>query len=206
MTETGKRQFRLREAAVIMLAAVLAYLPALRAGFVFDDWTLLVQQPRVPATEMLRRIWLTTDAPDYYPVTWTSWLMQRQLWGAAPLGYHVVNILLHGLNAVLIAQVLRRLSVPGGWFAGLIFAVHPVNVASVAWVSEHKNILAMLFFILTVLAYLRFEDTDSPRQGTRPTTERGQWRWYAVSLVCFLLSLLAKPAAVMWPVVLLGLA
>jgi Flp pilus assembly protein TadD len=155
---------------------------------------------------MLRRIWLTTDAPDYYPVTWTSWLMQRQLWGAAPLGYHVVNILLHGLNAVLIAQVLRRLSVPGGWFAGLIFAVHPVNVASVAWVSEHKNILAMLFFLLTVLAYLRFEDTDSPRQGTRPTTERGQWRWYAVSLVCFLLSLLAKPAAVMWPVVLLGLA
>ncbi|MGD0650693.1 MAG: tetratricopeptide repeat protein [Verrucomicrobiia bacterium] len=193
MTEAKERIIRLREAAVIALAAVLVYLPALRGGFVFDDSVLLVEQPFVHAADGLRRIWFTAEAPDYYPVTWTAWWVQWLLWGAKPLGFHIVNVLLHALNAVLVALVLRRLDVRGSWIAALIFAVHPVNVAAVAWISEQKTTLSMLFFLMTVLAYLRFE-------------RGGQWRWYATSVGCYLLSLLAKPAAVMWPVVLLGLA
>jgi Flp pilus assembly protein TadD len=183
----------LRETGVIVLAVALAYLPALRGGFVFDDWILLVQHPLVHAADGLRRIWLTTEAPDYYPVTWTMWWLEWQLWGANPFGYHLVNIVLHAVNAILIVQVLRRLEVRGAWFAGLVFAVHPVNVAAVAWISEQKTMLCMGFFLGTMLAYLRFESNR-------------QWRWYAASVGWFALSLLAKPAAVMWPVVLLGMA
>lgn len=193
MTETEQRQSHLRQNAVIVLAVALSYLPTLRAGFVFDDWILLVQNPLILAADGLHRIWLTTQAPDYYPVTWTFWWLEWRLWGANPLGYHVVNVLMHAVNAVLLVQVLRRLDIRHAWLTGLIFAVHPVNVAAVAWVSEQKTTLSMLFFLTTAMAYLRFRRS-------------GGWRWYAISIVCYLLSLLAKPTAVMWPVVLLGLA
>lgn len=193
MTESEKRIIHLREAAVLVLAVAVFYLPALRGGFVFDDWILLVQQPLIHASDGLRRIWFTAEAPDYYPISWTSFWLQWHLWGAWPMGYHIVNMLLHAVNAVLVVQVLRRLEVRGAWLAGVIFAVHPVNVAAVAWISEQKTTLAMLFFLMSVLAWLRF-------------ARNAQGRWYAASLGCFLFSLLAKPAAVTWPVVVLGLA
>jgi len=193
MNEPLAPRFRPREAVLVAVVAVLAFLPALRAGFVFDDWIILVQQPLIRAADGLRRIWFTAEAPDYYPVLWTAWWLQWRLWAASPLGYHLVNLLLHAANCVALLHVLRRLRIPGALFAVLLFAVHPVNVATVAWVSEQKNTLSMLFFLATVLAYLNFEDA-------------GGWQWYAVSLGCFAVSLLAKPGAVMWPVVLLGLA
>jgi len=193
MTDAGEKRFHLHQNAAIMLAVVLSYLPTLRAGFVFDDWILLVQNPLIVAADGLGRIWFSAQGPDYYPATWTSWWLEWRLWGSSPLGYHVVNVLLHAVNAVLVVQVLRRLDVRYAWITGLIFAVHPVNVAAVAWVSEQKTVLSMLFFLTTVLAYLRFE-------------RGGSWRWYAASIVSFLLSVLAKPMAVMWPVVLLGIA
>jgi tetratricopeptide (TPR) repeat protein len=193
LTATGKVRFPFREAAVIVLAAVLAYLPALRGDFVFDDSILLIEQQLIHAADGLWRIWFTAEACDYYPVTWTVCWLQWQLWGPHPLGYHIVNILLHAVNAVLVFQVLKRLEIRGAWLAGLLFAVHPVNVAAVAWISEQKTTLAMLFFLATVLSFLRFERNQ-------------RWGWYFLSVGCYLLSLLAKPAAVMWPVVLLGLA
>jgi Flp pilus assembly protein TadD len=189
--------------ALIAFAAVLVYLPSLRGAFVFDDWILLVQHPLIHATDGLRRIWFSAEAPDYYPVSWTMWWLQWHLWGANTLGYHVVNVLLHAVNAVLVAQVLRRLDVRGAWLAGLVFAVHPVNAAAVAWISEQKTMLCMLFFLGTVLTYLRFANPGQPlRQGTQPT---GQWQWYVASVLCFAVSLLSKPAAVMWPVILIGM-
>ncbi len=193
VSDARRNYLRPHEIFVLVLTSILFFWPALHAGFVFDDWILLLEQPMIHATDGLRRIWCTAEGPDYYPVTWTVCWLQYRFWGAWPMGYHLVNFALHALNVVVLAYALKRLEIPGAFFAALVFAVHPVNVATVAWISEQKNILAMLFFLLTGLAYLRFE-------------HKGRWRWYAVSLGCFLVSLLAKPAAAMWPILLLGLA
>ncbi len=194
-------------AALIIGLTVVAYLPVRRAGFVFDDHLLITDNPMVKASDGLYRFWLTADATEYYPVTWSWWWLEWRLWGNHATGYHVVNLLFHAVDAVLIWMVLRRLKIPGAWLAGLVFAVHPVNVATVAWISEQKTTLSMLFYLVAILLYLRFdEESHSPRTGVQG------WRWprprsrgkYGLSLVAFLLALLSKTAVVMLPVVLLG--
>jgi tetratricopeptide (TPR) repeat protein len=178
-------------AALIILLTVVTYLPALDAGFVFDDSANVTANRIVKASDGLYRFWFTTEAPDYYPVIWSlSWLQWR-LWGGSATGYHVVNVLLHAVNAVLVWIVLRRLKIPGAWLAGCVFALHPVNVATAAWVSEQKNTLSMCFYLGAILFYLRFDEDN-------------RWRWYWFSLAAFLLALLSKTAVVMLPVVLLG--
>ncbi|MGO9611373.1 MAG: tetratricopeptide repeat protein [Verrucomicrobiia bacterium] len=175
----------------MVIVTFASYLPALRAGFVFDDaGTLVLYNPILKADNGLYRFWFTTEAPDYYPLTWSLLWSEWHCWGGHPAGYHVVNVLLHAVNAVLVWMVLRRLKVPGSWLAALVFAVHPVNVATVAWISEQKNTLSMLFYALAILLFLRFDEDDC-------------WRWYGLSLATFVLALLSKTAIVMLPVVLL---
>jgi tetratricopeptide (TPR) repeat protein len=174
-----------------MLITFVAYTPVWRAGFIWDDKDLLLDNRMVKASDGLYRFWFTTEAPDYYPLTWSLWWLEWRAWSRSAAGYHAVNLLLHTANVVLLWLVLRRLKIPGAWLAGLVFAIHPVNVATVAWISEQKNTLSMLFYTVAILLYLRFD-------------EEGRWHWYGLSLVAFLLALLSKTAVVMLPIVLLG--
>ena len=177
--------------ALIVLLTVVTYLPAMHGGFVWDDESLITENQMVHSPHGLSQFWFTTQAPDYYPLTWSLWWLQWRLWGNSAIGYHVINVFLHALNAVLVWVVLRRLKIPGAWLAGLVFALHPVNVATVAWISEQKNTLSMLFYLAAILLYLRYDEDN-------------QWRWYGLAFAAFLLALLSKTMVVMLPMVLLG--
>jgi tetratricopeptide (TPR) repeat protein len=180
-------------AAMLILATILVYLPAFSAGFLWDDDFFLTNNPLMHASDGLYRFWFTTQPPDYFPLTSSMLWLEWRLWGDNATGYHVVNVLLHAFSAVLLWRLLAALRIPGAWLAGLLFAIHPVNVESVAWITERKNTLPMVFYLAALWAYLRFDQTSLRR-------------WYAIALVAFLLGLLSKTSIVMLPVVLLGFA
>jgi tetratricopeptide (TPR) repeat protein len=176
-------------AAMLILLTVLAYVPAIGAGYIWDDDTLLTANPQMRSVEGLGEIWRGEHTRDYTPVTLTSFWVEWRLWGSTPTGYHVVNILLHALSAVLVWLILARLGVPGAWLAAVLFAIHPVNVASVAWVAERKNTLSAAFFFGAIFAYL------VARDGKRVAT-------YVASLALFVLAALSKGSVVTLPAVL----
>jgi protein O-mannosyl-transferase len=185
-------------AALLVIGVVLAYQPVWHAGFIWDDDEFLTDNPTVKSVDFksadgLRQLWFTTASLDYYPMTYTMWWLESRLWGNHALGYHLVNVLLHAFSAVLLWRVLRRLQIPGAWLAAAIFVLHPVNVESVAWISEGKNTLAMFFYAGTVLCWLKFEDS-------------GLRRWYGLALTGFAFALFSKTAVAPLPVVLLGTA
>jgi tetratricopeptide (TPR) repeat protein len=183
--------------AAIVLLAVICYIPAMDGGFTWDDDLLVTENPHLRTLQGLERIWVhdwrDPSELDYYPVTWSSFWVEWHLWGSHAGGYHVTNILLHAANAVLVWVVLRALSVRWAWLAGVLFAVHPVNVASVAWIAERKNTLSMLLYLLSLGCYVRYDD----RRG---------WGWYAAALGLFAGAMLSKPSVAMLPVVLLLIA
>src|SRR6266496_1954415 len=163
----------LAAAAIIVGAVLLVYLPALRAGFVWDDEQLITSNPLLRTFSGLIEIWSGGRTADYFPITNTAFWIEHHLFGDNPLGYHALNILLQAADAVLVWLVLRRLQIPGAWFAGLIFGIHPVHVESVAWISELKNVLAMFFTLLSILCFVEID--EKPRSRT----------WYILSLIFF---------------------
>ena len=145
-------------AGLFLVACVfVAYLPVLKTGFIWDDDDYVTANWTLHNLNGLKHIWFdTTATPQYYPLVYTTFWLEYHPWKLNPLGYHVVNVLLHALGAILLWRVLKRLELPGAWLAAAIFALHPVNVESVAWITERKNVLSAVFFFAAAWAYLRF--------------------------------------------------
>jgi Flp pilus assembly protein TadD len=179
--------------AAIIIAVAVVYLPALRGDFVWDDFLLITGNPLLQNVSGLVEIWSGGRTADYFPLTNTIFWIEHHLFGANATGYHAVNILLQIANALLVWRLLTRLNIPGAWLAGLIFGIHPVHVASVAWISELKNLLAMFFALLSILCFLELDDKRLRNSATA----------YAASLVFFALALLSKTQVVFLPFVLM---
>ncbi len=186
---------------VLLLLTALAYLPVLRAGYVWDDDDWLTDNRTIRAAGGLRQIWLSPRASiQYYPLTFTSWWLDYRVWGTNPLPYHVENVLLHAASVVLLWRILRRLAVPGAWLAAALFALHPVHVESVAWITERKNVLSGVFYFAAAWCYLRFE-----RDFADPAPPRS-WGWYGPAILLFAAALLSKTVTATLPAALLVVA
>ena len=177
-------------AATLAAWTIFAYWPAWHGGFIWDDDRYVTHNYLLIAPDGLRRIWFSLDAPSqYFPLAYTVLRIERSLWDLNPVGYHWVNILLHLGNALLVWCILARLKVPGAWLAAAIFALHPVQVESVGWISELKNVLMGFFFLLTLLTWIEYVDA----------THKHRRILYVAALVFYLLALSAKATACTLP-------
>ncbi len=190
---------------------LVAYLPALQGGFVWDDDDYVVNNLLLHSLKGLSQIWFAPGTtPQYYPLSFTSFWVDYHLWKLNPLGYHLTNLLFQATNAILLWTLLRRLCVPGAWLAAAIFAIHPVNVESVAWITERKNVLAGFFYLSSALACLQFWLPDlaagegRTQRGLQTTAAGlGNWKCYWLALLLYLCALLAKTATIALPVAVL---
>ena len=176
--------------ALIVLAVAVCYMPAMRAGFVWDDDLLVTENPLVKGADSLPYIWGSSASTDYTPLTITAFWAEWRLWSDNAAGYHFVNILFYMLSALLLWRVLARLDIPGAWLGALLFAVHPVNVASVAWVAELKNALSLPFYLWAIASFLRFVETRKAPP-------------YVLALLAAACAMLSKGSTVILPLVLL---
>jgi tetratricopeptide (TPR) repeat protein len=220
-------------AGVIALAVFLAYQPSINGNFVLDDDIIITENPNIKAADGLYRFWSTAKEQDYWPLTYTMLWIEWRIWERHPTGYHLTGLILHIAEALLICIILRKLSIPGAFLAALIFAVHPVNVESVAWISEQKNTMAMLFILLSILWYLKFL-MPTTSMGRAPAHSHGGLPagenlknpgiaplrvaaklipnsqslipiWYWLSLSAFVPALFSKGSVAVLPVLLLGI-
>jgi protein O-mannosyl-transferase len=214
--------------AIIFICAVLAYYPSLRGGFILDDNFLLTENNIIKAPDGLYRFWFTAASTDYWPVTNTMLWFEWRMWGKNPVGYRAVNLAIHITEALLIWYILWKLSIPGAFLAAMLFAVHPVNVESVAWISQRKDMLAMLYFLLSILCYFkharshggpweRVKQGAAPRrpENTRRETASGFLHpssfiphpsgFYWLSLLLFILAMLSKGSVAIMPALILGI-
>src|SRR5215467_3625812 len=177
-------------ALVLAAVTILVYRPAWNGGFLWDDDSYITNNELLTAPDGLRRIWFSLDSPSqYFPLVYTTFRIEHALWGLNTTGYHWVNLLLHVANALLVWAVLSGLRIRGSWLAGAIFALHPVQVESVAWITERKNVLMGFFFLLTLLAWIAFVDERTRRP----------WIFYCLALICYVLALSAKATACTLP-------
>ena len=217
------------QGGLIVLFVFLAYLPALCGGFVWDDdaWTTGIIG-LLRDTSGLRLIWFQPTAlQQYYPLSGTTFWLDYQLWEFWTTPYHLENVLLHALAALLFWRLLLRLRVPGAWLASAIFAFHPVMVESVAWITERKNVLSLVFYLGAWLAYLRYKQnvagggwrvTGGPPSSdsgaaSRPYASRFTFHgspvtrhpslFYGLAFVLFLSALLAKTTTFSLPAAIL---
>ncbi|HVW11998.1 MAG TPA: tetratricopeptide repeat protein [Bryobacteraceae bacterium] len=180
----------IRNGALLLFALLIVYFPALHGALVWDD-AGHVTPARLRSLGGLYRIWFQFGASQqYYPLLHSAFWIEHRIWGDWVVGYHVITLLFHAIAAYLIVAIMRRLSLPGGWLAAFIFALHPVSVESVAWISEQKNTLSTVFYLSSAFCYLRF---DKERRRTS----------HALALLFYVMALLSKSVAATLPVTLL---
>jgi tetratricopeptide (TPR) repeat protein len=176
--------------ALLFCATLVAYLPALRGGLLWDD-NMHVTRADLRSLHGLWRIWFDLGATQqYYPLLHSAFWLEHRIWGDAVLGYHLTNVALHAASACLVVMIVRRLTLPGAWLAGFVFALHPVCVEAVAWISEQKSTLSGVFCLAAALTYLHFDRTrrKSP---------------YFLALGLFVLALMSKTVTATLPAALL---
>ena len=189
-----------RGAGPLVAAVLLVYGRLWWAGFIWDDDAYVIDNQCLRSLDGLRSIWLEPGrTPQYYPLTHTSFWVEYQLWRLhAPL-YHFVNVLIHAANAVLLWAVLRQLAVPGAWLGAALFALHPVEVETVAWITERKNTLSAFFGLAFLLAWLRYRfgaGVVATGWADEGRCEPLRLRWLAVAVGLFVASLLCKTVTI----------
>ena len=190
-------RINLREAgtwALLLCATFAAHLPALRGGLLWDD-NMHVTRADLRSLHGLWRIWFDLGATQqYYPLLHSAFWLEHRIWGDATLYYHLTNVALHAASACLVVMIVRRLKLPGAWLAGFIFALHPVCVEAVAWISEQKSTLSGVFYLAAALTYLRF---DGGAPGARRKSP------YYLALGLFVLALMSKTVTATLPAAML---
>ncbi|PYX98907.1 MAG: hypothetical protein DMG63_10565, partial [Acidobacteria bacterium] len=189
--------------ALLLVAFVLiAYVRVFRAGFIWDDESHLTRNPCVIGPLGLKEIWTTAQAV-YYPLVLTTFWTLHKFIGLNPFPYHLLNVLLHAVSAVLLWRILQLLKIRGAWLGAALWALHPVMVQSVAWITELKNTQSCVFYLLAILFFLKWNDQGGAvsRPPQRRTGDRRSFV-FALSLLFFLLATLSKPSVVMLPFVL----
>jgi protein O-mannosyl-transferase len=180
---------------VLLVATFVAYLPVVRCGYIWDDNSYVQSNQNLRSLDGLGQTWFNLRAsPQYYPMVFTSYWLEYHLWELNPAGYHFVNILLHAAGAVLLWRILSLLQLRGAWLAAALFALHPVHVESVAWITERKNVLSGVFYFAAALVYLRAALSPEGRVSA------GR---YAAFLLLFLCALLSKTVTCTLPAALL---
>jgi tetratricopeptide (TPR) repeat protein len=176
---------------VTIAVLLLAYSRIRNADFIWDDDAHVTSNPTIVGPLGLKEIW-TSGKANYFPLTMTSFWLQHAAWGLSPRPYHVVSILLHVAATLMLWQVLRQLQVPGAWLGAMLWALHPVQVESVAWISELKNTQSGFFYLLAAFFFVRWMQRSDP--------VRLSWD-YGISLLAAVLAILSKSSTVMLPVV-----
>jgi len=174
-------------AGLLLLITLVAYIPAIQGGFVWDDDSYVTENQDLRSLQGLKNIWVDPNStPQYYPLVFSTFWLEYTLWGLNPIGYHVVNVLLHALSALLLYRLLLYLHVPGAWLAAAVFALHPVHVESVAWVTERKNVLSGFFYFASTFCLFRFFGFTGEKE------KKSNLRWYVAGLLLFLCALFSK--------------
>jgi len=210
---TVSRKLLALGAVLLFLLTLVFYIPAIRGGYIWDDDLILTNNLTLRTVDGLRGIWSEmAGSSQYYPLVFTTFWVEYHIWQLDPLGYHLVNVILHALNAIFLWFILRHLSIPGAWFAATVFALHPVHVESVAWITERKNVLSGFFYLSAMLVYLRFLRLDvtpssapppSTLNSTPSSTTRYHWVLYSLALGLYLCALLSKSITCSMPAAIL---
>ena len=175
----------------ILIATFLAYIPALKAGFVnWDDGDYVTDNFLIRDLSNIKLLVTTPVQGNYHPLTMLSLAINYSISGLEAWSYHLFNILFHLVNCFLVfrlALLLSKRNIIIAFTTAILFGIHPMHVESVAWVAERKDVLYGLFFLAGLISYTKYADTDSKKQ-------------YGLAFLFFLLSLISKPAAIIFPV------